>query len=200
MSGYKPRKQKTVPLDIKYTHGNEYMDSDGVAYNGYYYVSNGISYLYNPEVSLERNTILLYKLVKDRNIIEYFVNVNKNRNIFVSPEQKYPSVTDLDYENKYIKRFFIQNKSTTDVIEINEEQFSNIDIRCLNGKKINGNLYEGFTIDWKITGPKNDKFRNSVLVESGVSDTNSRTIRLLDPKYPKLKKVLRDYVELWKGY
>ena len=59
-------------------------------------------------------------------------------------------------------------------------------------------MWEKIEIKWKIKGVLNDILdSNNNIVESGVYDTNKRTVALLSEKYPNLKFKLSNYTEYY---
>jgi len=57
-------------------------------------------------------------------------------------------------------------------------------------------LWKKFNLRWKITGPENDildRFGN--IKESGIIDTNRRTLNLKSEEYPTLMEHITDLTE-----
>lgn len=196
MKKYNPR-NKSLRLEILFTYGKEYMSTDGKEYIGYYYKSGPVHYIYDYKAQENKNTnTLLVEYTDDLNKIEYLLIKNNLFNKFVKPKTSYPIVTKSDYEQGYINRYFVVNKVNQDIIEISEEDYNNVDTQCPNYKKINANLYEPFSIKWKIKGPKQDVYEGNTIIDYGVADTNKRTVLKIKEKFIKITQVLKDYEEL----
>ena len=82
--------------------------------------------------------------------------------------------TQEDYDKGKYTRHFIRTKGTKVIVEVGVEDFD------LIGSKIDDNLYIGFTLDWKITGPINDIYVDDIRQEAGIVDTNRRTLQRLE--------------------
>ena len=62
-------------------------------------------------------------------------------------------------------------------------------------------LYEGFQLDWKISGPLNDKFDDKgVRQESGVRDTNRRTLQRIEKDYPGISERLQNLTQFYRNF
>jgi len=89
------------------------------------------------------------------------------------PVSIYPNLTNEDYENEYIDRYFIKKRNDyTSIIEIDDVQFGEL------GSTINDDLYIGIQISWKIYGKRNDVLQDGIISEYGIEDTNIRTLQL----------------------
>ena len=113
------------------------------------------------------------------------------------PELFTPEPTDRDYEKGYITRYFAQKKSgPKKITEISESQF---ETHKLSYRGLNNKLYEVFSIEWEITGPKNDIYKGKVPVSTGVESTNINLLELEEEDHPGIMKYLNDPLEFWEG-
>ena len=77
---------------------------------------------------------------------------------------------------------------------MNKDKFGEIG----TDKGLSDVLYKKLKIRWKITGNLYDiKDDMGNIIESGVFDTNKRTIALLSEDYPALKSKFIDYLEFY---
>ena len=77
-----------------------------------------------------------------------FTEIGKSSNI---PKNK-PTPTETDYSNGYIDRFFVKKANENIIFEISYS----------SAVYINTNLYKPVQVKWKISGPKNDVYKNNV--------------------------------------
>lgn len=115
------------------------------------------------------------------------VNVKK----MVLPNPDIEPVTEEDKINGFMERYFgyrYDNKC----IELNKEKFNKIG----SEEGLSDVLYLKVKLKWKISGPTYDrKDERGNVLESGVYDTNKRTVALYSEKYPLLKLKLMDFLE-----
>lgn len=111
------------------------------------------------------------------------------------PKEFTPEPTDQDYLDGFITRYFaVQKRKPRKIIEISKRQFETHD-KLFKG--LSNELYDVFTIDWKITGPKNDIIKNGIPVRNGVEDSNRRRVELEEEDWSGLSEVLNDPLEFW---
>tara|TARA_R100000734_G_C3300281_1_gene91023 strand:+ start:580 stop:1143 length:564 start_codon:yes stop_codon:yes gene_type:complete len=100
-----------------------------------------------------------------------------------------------DYEKGFYTRYFIFRKGTKIIIEVDDIEINNV------GATISEVLYEGFQLDWKISGPLNDKFDDKgVRQESGVRDTNRRTLQRIEKDYPGISERLQNLTQFYRNF
>ena len=128
---------------------------------------------------------------------ETYTNIkNKIAEVFSSPKSFMPSPIPEDYTLGLMYRYFIQKRNDVDIIiEIDENQYNSKDIAVTG---IDSNLYKFLKLEWKLTGPKHDIYSGTMIVEYGVEDTNMRTVDLNSIEFPKLPKLIRDYIQFAK--
>ena len=168
-----------------YTNGGEWMFEDGTEYTGQYH-----RYLNTKEVFTESYFI---KDVSKKLIEFYDLNVEFQKNTFeynvlkeIVPDYK-PELTipdpyflqpsQEDYDNGFVKRYFYKRKGSTTINEISKKGFGNL----------NSPYYQKLKLKWKITGPLNDTTE-----ETGIIDTNRRTILLYQNEFTGLERYLTD--------
>ena len=179
---------------------NQWMLEDGTEYVGTYHrYSTGEVYTEGSWNQFQSKKLIPYKVTfsSPGNII-YDALTKTPVTQFTAPKYFYPVLKESDYAAGTISRFFVQRANLSNplfsIIEVDKEQFGNI---VTSGKGINGSLYNGISIPWKLTGPKNDTFdENGVRITAGVEDTNRRLVSINNVKMPGLINFLNDYIEL----
>lgn len=125
----------------------------------------------------------------------------KKKNIqvgnFSTPISYYPYPGDKDYKRGYITRFFIQKVNDKKIIEIDESQYNILLSKNKNG--INYFLYKPLKLKWKISGPKNDVYKNNILIKSGVENTNKRTLKKVEKQMKGISLYLNNLFEFYLG-
>jgi len=179
-----------------HTIGNEWMLEDGTEYKGYYhkYIDGTVltGAVFNKTES-KKLIPFINKFTQPDNII--YNRIKKPNMNFTVPQQRYPIPTPDDYEKGKLTRYFIKRRNSMtfeDIFEVDKPQFKLLQ-QSKNG--IDGNLYIGINLDWKLTGPLND-LRDGFNTTYGVFDTNQRIVLLKDREFNGLKNFLTDYVEL----
>lgn len=111
------------------------------------------------------------------------------------PESFTPTPTEEDYREGFIRRYFAQQKRKPHKItEIDQTQFNSYD---KIQKGLSQDLYEVFSLRWKITGPRNDIYKNDIPVKNGVEDTNLKNLNLEKEDHPGISEFLDDPLEFW---
>ena len=92
-----------------------------------------------------------------------------------------------------MERYFAHKVNDDIIIEIDKKGYSDV------GKDggLDKYLWEKFKIRWKISGPSHDlvNTKSGITTESGVIDTNLRTLTLLAERFPHIVDFLIDLEE-----
>lgn len=171
------------------TSGKEWMLEDGTEYVGYYhkYIDGTVLTLgdYSPSQS---KTLIPYIDKATQPEAGIYDTIAKDISKYKAPIYKYTIPTQEDYKKGFYTRYIIQRRNTlSEIIEIDLEQYSTLNTPDTG---IDGNLYKGVTVTWKLTGPEYDN-----TIEKGVYDTNKRIVELKDYDMKGLKQFLTDYLE-----
>ena len=168
-----------------YTNGGEWMFEDGTEYTGQYHkylntrevftesyfikdVSKKLIRYYNLDVDFQKNTFE-YNTLKET-VKSYTPELTIPDPYFLQPSQE-------DYDNGFVERYFYKRKGSTTINEISKNGFGNL----------NSPYYQKLKLKWKITGPLNDTNE-----ETGIIDTNRRTILLYQNEFTGLERYLTD--------
>jgi len=187
------------------TNGGQWMTTDNVEYIGQYHtyttgeVFTDASYINNksriliPYVDIETVSELDIDFSKN---FEYdtISNVNINRSASPNPVSQLP--TNKDILRGYMIRNFAVKVTDGEVIELTTKDIQQIGSE--NG--LDKNLYRTFNLRWKITGPTNDVLDSQGnIIESGIVQTNQRTLNLKAQKYPKIKEYIPNLLQFSQG-
>jgi hypothetical protein len=179
-----------------HTAGKEWMLEDGTEYFGYYHTYIDGTVLTGATYSQTYSQTLIPYVNSVEQPTNYLYNsLVTNKRTYTSPVYTFPIPTLDDYHSGVYTRYFVRrrNYSTyTDIIEIDSKQFSTLNTPNTG---IDGSLYLGISINWKLTGPLKDT-KEGYNIVYGVEDTNSRLVHLKDNDLKGLKYYLTDYTEL----
>lgn len=101
-----------------------------------------------------------------------------------------PTPSNEDYKSGYLTRFFAKKVNENKIIEISN-QSSNL---------INKQLYAVVSLEWKISGSKNNIYKNGILDKRGVEESNKFEIdRVKKEEGIDLSSTLANLLEFWRG-
>ena len=196
--GYYTKGQITKGL---LTEGGQWMLVDGTEYKGQYHTYttgevftqpsfvDGVSKTLFPYIDLESVSNLGVDFSKNH---EY----DKIKTFDVSesstPNPVTPQPTSKDRINGYMLRYYASKVNDDNIIEITLDDIQ----KGGTPEGLDTNLYKTFSLRWKVSGPMNDVLDSQGNIkESGIYDTNIRTIALKSETYPALKAYITDYTE-----
>jgi len=107
----------------------------------------------------------------------------------VYPSYYKPFPTLKDYEKGYINRYFVQ--------KINDLIITEVDKNIYN--KIYVNYFNKVVIQWIISGPKNNQYKNKILDRKGVQEQNIQTLVEYEKSMKGIKNYLNNPLEFWDG-
>ena len=136
--------------NVRKTNGLEFYTLDGLEYRGFYYIDSttNVAYVYNEQSNV--NQILVPRHTFNTETVRLR---NKVKGGNMSPKPFVPTISDYDYTVGFIKRYFIQKRSSplNTIMEINQQQYSKV--RGNTSKSfISSNLYRAVSIEWRIAG------------------------------------------------
>lgn len=187
------------------TEGKEWMFIDGTEYIGQYhtYTTNEVFSEVNFVDGKSRKLIpyVDIKAIGVENIdgMDFAKNFlyDSIKQIDIE-KQKKPNldkepITDKDIKNGFVQRYF-GYRYDNQCLELNKEKYNQIGTK----DGLSNVLWTKVKLKWKIVGPVYDiKDERGNITESGVFDTNKRTVALYSEKYPSLKLKLLDYLEYY---
>ena len=191
---YTPGKVEDFITNIKYTNGKEYMYLDGVEYIGHYHIYKNITFT---GTTHDKQSVQLMLYTNDKLILEYIQL--KNTKQFEPPITFHITPTIKDYKTGNIKRYFISKRNEDSIVyEVNEEKYNTLTVK---NKGLNGDIYKGVILNWKLTGPVYDVYTNDILTQHGIYNTNEREAITKSKTLPGLLKYInKNYTDYSKNY
>ena len=185
---YTPQKIQTTSPSWIITDGSEYITLDGTSYTGYCNLYNGV--LFTGVIYCEHSEQLFVK-TNNINNSEYskFTNIST---VISSPKHITPSPSTADFTTGKFIRYFVKrvnDPGTKSITEIDILQFTYFSQNSTYG------LYQAIQLDWKLTGPLYDVYKNGMIIIYGVYDTNQRTINLKEKELPGISLVITDFTQ-----
>ncbi len=180
------KKDKSTELG-RSTNGFKYMLKNGTNYIGRYHLYEDLPYT---GASHDSNSVELLSFTNKRDIILYnqLNNIEKHTN----PISYIPTPTEKDYDNMFFIRYFVKKRNEDKIIEVDSKQYKTLTVK---NKGLLDAYYAGMELEWKIKGPQNDVYRNNILIEHGIEDTNKKTINMKTKDFPGLDKLFNNYLE-----
>lgn len=100
-----------------------------------------------------------------------------------------PSVTKNDYSKGYIYRYLVQKINDLTITEVNKDKYN----------EIYSQYYNKIVIQWIVSGPKNNQYKNKILERKGVQEQNIQTLIENEKKMKGIKSYLNSPLEFWGG-
>ena len=107
----------------------------------------------------------------------------------VYPSYYKPFPTLKDYEKGYINRYFVQKINDLTITEVDKDRYN----------KIYTNYFNKLVIQWIISGPKNNVYKNKILDRKGVQEQNIQTLVENEKSMKGIKNYLNNPLEFWGG-
>jgi len=186
------------------TNGGEWMFTNGTEYIGQYhkYITgevfseatfiDGKSKILIPYIDIEKinqQTVFGIDLAKN---FEYDSIKNVDVPKSVTPNPSLQLVSNKDITNGYMTRYFAYKANDGRILELSKDEYDKIGTD--NG--LDEILWKRFTIRWKVIGPERDVLdKNGNIVESGIIDTNRRTVTSQSTQYPTLMNYIVNFRE-----
>lgn len=188
-------------IETGYTQGDQYNLPNGQYYKGFYHKdiagrywtgkehtneSIQLIFPFQPSSPLDQNFI-----AKNNDVSKPYTKIyNENidtpllKNDIIKP-------TIDDYDNGYFVRYVAQLKSATqpefNIVELNQESFNAV-FKNYNITK----SYRLASFGWKLLGPPYDVFENNIRIESGVIDSNLRSLQDVGKTIININLFLKD--------
>ena len=96
--------------------------------------------------------------------------------------------TENDYESGFITRYFVKKANDKIVYEVASDNYTDIST----------NIYIKIAINWKLTGKRNDVFKDKIKIEEGVYEYNRNQINIHKKYIPEIESTLKNPLEYWK--
>lgn len=116
--------------------------------------------------------------------------VNLGSYSYETPTNYIPTITESDYDNGYISRFFIGKINYFDVFETNNMDFN----------RANPSYFNKIKVEWKITGPEFNVYTGKMLQTTGVVNYNTLQINQARRYVPNIELILSNPKQFWRGF
>ena len=190
------------------TDGKEWMFTDNTEYIGQYHrYTTGevfsepsfikgksrklIPYIDLSEIRIASGDISLNsELNSEYNVVK---NIDVPKSVNLNPSKITPTIDD--FKNGYVLRYFAFKVNDEQLVELDNPSYKKVGTE--NG--MDNILWRKFEMKWKIVGPEYDVLNSrGDIEESGIIDTNMRTVVMLSETYPTLISYITDYREFSK--
>ena len=123
-------------------------------------------------------------------IPEQYINIGgTDMSNEVYPNYYKPVPTSKDYSKGYINRYFVQKINDLKITETNKNNYNDI----------YNNYFSKLVIQWIISGPKNNVYKNKILDRKGVQEQNIQTLVEYEKSMKGIKNYLNNPLEFWGG-
>ena len=123
-------------------------------------------------------------------IPEQYINIGgTDMSNEVYPNYYKPVPTSKDYSKGYINRYFVQKINDLKITETNKNNYNDI----------YNNYFSKLVIQWIISGPKNNVYKNKILDRKGVQEQNIQTLVEYEKSIKGIKNYLNNPLEFWGG-
>ena len=186
------------------TNGGEWMFTNGTEYIGQYhkYITGEV---FSESTFIEGKSKILIPYIDIEKInqqTDFGIDLAKNfeydsiKNVdvpkSVTPNPSLHIVSNKDITNGYMTRYFAYKANDGRILELSKDEYDKIGTD--NG--LDEILWKRFTIRWKVIGPERDVLDvNGNIVESGIIDTNRRTVTSQSTQYPTLVNYIVNFRE-----
>jgi hypothetical protein len=184
-TGYDQNNRFVIIANNQIYKGYWHKDSKGKYWSGKEHTNESLGLrdtTFNGDITLDyisKNNQTSYGFTKR---YKFDLNSTLYKNEFVKP-------TENDYIVGYYTRYIAQLKASTQpyIIELSKENYTALieDIPTFR-------MYNTVSLLWKLTGPKYDIIKNNIRVESGIVDTNLRSIQHASKTISDVSKLLTD--------
>ena len=180
-------------VETGYTQGHQYILPSGEDYKGFYHKDNLNRYWTeknhtNASIQLNNLTNNVTNTTIDLNFVAKNNTVSKSYSkifdkIISTPLLKTDFIqpSSDDYNKGYFTRYVAQLKATTrpelNIVELNKESFNKITQDSSIAKS-----YRFASFGWKIAGPFYDLYKDNIRIESGIINTNLRSLQDVEKK------------------
>jgi len=192
MAKKNPLSNASRPETYLYTKGGEF-SLQGENYVGEYHFLDKKPYT---EPTHSNTSQQLTKFYTDKRLYIYD-HLKDFKNLIDEYKEPIPiriRVELLDYSAGYVQRHFVEKAFGSDryPIEIDFVQAQNYN----KPKSINGGLYNLATINWKLTGPLNNRYDDrGMLLEKGIQEHNALEVERISPKITNISYVIKNFIE-----
>jgi hypothetical protein len=124
-------------------------------------------------------------------IVNVYDEIGTNPVVDIIYAESYkPQPSQGDYGTGQITRYFVQKINQPIVQEVSPENFL----------QVPDSFYKKVSLTWKITGIQKSKKTGKNVEAIGVEDFNKESILEASKTVDDINKVVKNYLEYWRGY
>jgi len=192
-------------VEVGYNQGGGDLvySSDNQPYKGFYH-KDKLNRFWTGKEHTNKSVLLINKVSPitletiTKNANGNSAYTNKLSDIYTSPfsilkafliKGDYIQPSNEDYERGFFTRYIVQLKLSHDpyIVEINEDTY-----KKLISSKSSLQYYITVSLLWKLTGPDNDVYDGNIRIESGIRDTNLRSLQEAKYIIPEISEFITD--------
>ena len=176
-----------------FTTGKEWMTTNRVEYRGAYhrYLTGEVftEATWNPKTS---KALIIYEAPDENAETRTYRSLKPDvKTLYDLPNSSTPVITNKETKTGKVRRYFYKRYDNEKVFETNQSTYQNI-----QRNRIDKKLYKIATIDWFISGEKQDVNKNGAVI-AGVVTKNSRQIKQVSKTLPGISKLLTDPLQYY---
>jgi hypothetical protein len=178
-------------IETGYTNGSRFTLNDGqTVYIGYYHKDKFERYWTGKTPTDDSEPLINYFPLSPvgNQPISYYSKLNKLNLPINNIVNEFIIPTEEEYKKGFFTRYILtSNKSSNKFVEVTSSSFNKI-IQIPNIAI----LYSSTSLLWKLIGPINDIYTNNIRIESGIKDTNLRSIQEAEKDLKGISTYLTD--------
>lgn len=186
-------------LTNQYTSGKEFiLKLNSQLYVGYYYALSNNTFFTGKNSDDPSSQELIKLSTINENTNTAYVNPQPKKGSFTNPVPYYVVPTSEDYKIGFITRYFVKKRNAdyTKIVEISPNEYETY--FSFPSDDLNTSLYVAVKLNWKITGPLNNDFRDKNFPKSGILETNKKIVQLKEVVFPGFSYYFNDYSQFSK--
>jgi len=173
-----------------YTTGSEWMLESKQEYIGPYHMYITGEIFTEPDWNPKKSKKLIPYVVESE-LSQQYKQLKTVQTKYKVPNTAFPVVTQTDRTNGFIMRYFIKQVNQPKLLEVDTSQYAS-----WRSREIDNNVYSAYEIQWAITGPMNNTYKDGVLVK-GVVEKNVDAIRQLETIIPEIVGILTNPIQYY---
>lgn len=176
-----------------FTKGREWMTSDETEYVGSYhrYLTGEVftESKWNPKIS--KPLISYRKKNIDSNIKLYKKLKPRVKTLYQTPNSFTPTISNNNINAGVLTRYFYKKYDVENILETDQKTYNQIQTNVADKK-----LYTTVTMNWKISGNKQEEYKNGAVVP-GVISINTKQIKVAETIMPGISKLLSNPLQYY---
>ena len=176
-----------------FTKGKEWMTVDKKEYKGAYhkYLTGEVFTGSTWKPKTAKQLIAYQSPITDENIRIYKKLKPRVKTIYKSIKSSTPVITTTDIRRTIVTRYFYKKYDNETIFETTKSSYNDIERNRVDKK-----LYVIHKIQWHITGPKQDQYKNGAFIP-GVVTKNTEQIKFISKTMPGIENILTDPLQYY---